>query len=144
MWILYRDRAVWYLQHGEFSPTNADGKAVREMQLSSAPSSNHLVPIQSCLDTDIIDINVNVTAIVKEFGDALDKEADKNNDRTTLGSRFRHEKDPQGDWDMRISTSYDSAFSDSMLMCLVKSTPPSTRIKMAMVPQCRLGGKVIA
>jgi len=28
-----RGRAVWYLQHGDFSPSNADGKAMREIAL---------------------------------------------------------------------------------------------------------------
>lgn len=65
-----------------------------------------------------------MAAIVKEFADALDREAKKDDDCTTPGSRFHHEKYPQGDWDMRIWTHYDFAFSNLMLMCVVKSTPP--------------------
>lgn len=65
---------------------------------------------------EYFDINANVAVIAKELANAIDEEAKKNNDHTYPGSRFRHARDPEGDWDMSICTSYDSAFSDPMLM----------------------------
>lgn len=36
-----RGRAVWYLQHGDFSPTIVDGASMDEIKLPYAPSPTY-------------------------------------------------------------------------------------------------------
>ncbi|KAH0285128.1 hypothetical protein M436DRAFT_86002 [Aureobasidium namibiae CBS 147.97] len=80
-------REVWYLQHGDFEPTNTDSQAMKEIGLNY----------------QYFDRSINFAVMAKELAQALDGEAESHGDFSKPGSRYRHPRDLTGKKDMPMS-----------------------------------------